>query len=67
MDALRQIESLVAFEGRGPGTDSERRAAGHLEGRLRDLGRQAQREPVDAWPAWQATHALHALAAAVGS
>ncbi|HEX2186077.1 MAG TPA: M28 family peptidase, partial [Chloroflexota bacterium] len=67
MESLPEIEALVAFEGRGPGTDSERRAAGHLERRLLDLGREAHTEPVDAWPAWHATHALHALAAVVGS
>lgn len=67
MDALREIEDLVAFEGRGVGTDAERRAAGHLRERLEGLGRAAEVESISVHPNWPVTHALHALLAVVGS
>lgn len=64
---MREIEELVAFEGRIAGTDAERRAAVHLEGRLKALGRQAHMESVSVWPNWALTHLLHALIAIVAS
>lgn len=67
MDALREIEELVAFEARGAGTDSERRAAEHLRGRLEELGREAEVEPISVHPNWALTHAVHALLAILGS
>lgn len=67
MDALTEIEELVAFEGRGAGTDAERRAAVHLEGRLEELGRDADVEAISVQPNWPVTHAIHAVAAIVGS
>lgn len=67
MDVLREIDDLVAFEGRGAGTDAERRAAVHLRERLEDLGREAELEPISVHPNWPVTHALHAIAAIVGS
>lgn len=67
IDARRDIEELVAFAGRGPGTDAERRAALHLRDRLEELGRDAEVEPIHVHPHWAATHALHALLAVVGS
>ena len=67
MDALREIEELVAFEGRGAGTDAERRAAVHLKERLEELGRDAEVEPTSVHPNWPVTHAIHAVAAVVGS
>ena len=67
MDPLQDIEALVAHRGRWPGTDAERRAARHLERRLRELGRNADAEPFDVWPRWPLTHVLHALAAIAGS
>jgi plasmid stabilization system protein ParE len=67
VDALKEIEDLVAFEGRAPGTDAERRAAVHLERRLRGLGRDAETEPTRIHPNYPVTHALHALIAIVGS
>ena len=67
MDALADIEALVAHEGRAPGTDAERRAARELEARLRSSGRAADVEPFDVWPNWPLTHLVHALAAIVGS
>ena len=67
IDVRRDIEELVAFAGRGPGTDAERRAALHLRDRLAELGRDAEREPIHVHPRWAATHALHALLVVVGS
>ena len=67
MDPLREIEELVAFEGRWPGTDAERRAAAHLKERLASLGREAEVEPTSVWPNYPVTHAIHALLAIVGS
>ena len=64
---MHEIEALVAHRGRGPGTDAERRAARHLEGRLRDLGREAEVQSFDVWPRWQLTHLLHAVLAILGS
>jgi hypothetical protein len=65
MGAPEEIEALVAHEGRTPGTDAERRAAHHLKGRLEELGREAETEHVDAWPAWHLNYALLALIAVV--
>jgi hypothetical protein len=67
MNAREEIERLVEFEGRGPGTDAERRAAAHLVERLRELGREADTEPVDAWPNWPMTYAVHVALAVIGS
>ena len=64
---MEEIEGLVAFEGRWPGTDAERRAAQHLEGRLRALGRDVEVEPTSVHPNYPVTHALHALIGIVGS
>ena len=64
---MDEIRALVAFEGRAPGTDAERRAARHLERRLEELGRSAEIEPVDAWPRWAGAYALHATVAIAGS
>jgi hypothetical protein len=62
-----EIEALAAFEGRRPGSNSERRAAAHLRDRLRDDGREAEIETCDTWPYWPTAYAIHALAAVVGS
>jgi hypothetical protein len=67
MDPLAEADALVAFEGRAPGSDAERRAALHLARRLRELGRQAEVEPVDAWPGWPGALALLAVAGAAAS
>jgi peptidase M28-like protein len=67
VDALREIEELVAFEGRWPGTDAERRAAAHLADKLRSLGREADVEPMSVWPNYPITHAIHALIAIASS
>jgi hypothetical protein len=67
VDAAAEIESLVAFENRQPGSDAERRAANHLAERLREIGREATTEPILAWPRWYLTHLIHVLLAIAGS
>jgi hypothetical protein len=67
IEPLSEIEHLVAFEARGAGTDSERRAAEHLRGRLEELGRDAEVQPISVHPNWAVTHAVHALLAILGS
>jgi hypothetical protein len=67
MNVREEIERLVEFDGRGPGSDAERRAAEHLVERLRELGRGAQTESLDSWPNWPMTYALHVTMAVVGS
>jgi len=68
MEGTREeIEQLVAIEGRGPGTDAERRAAGHLAERLDERGREAELESFDSWPNWPVTYAVHVTLAVVGS
>jgi hypothetical protein len=67
MQARRDIEALVEFEGRWAGTDAERRAAQHLTARLEEMGREADVESVDTWPGWPVAYAVHALLAVVGS
>jgi Peptidase family M28 len=67
VDPLSQIETLVEFDGRWPGTDAERRAAGHLVERLRALGREAEIEPTRVRPGYPLTHLLHALLGVAGS
>ena len=67
IEPMREIEDLVAFEGRWPGTDAERRAAHHLQGRLEELGREVEIEPTSIHPNYAVTHAIHALIAIVGS
>jgi hypothetical protein len=64
---MREIEALTGHERRGPGTDAERRAARHLESRLRDLGREVAIEPFDVWPRWPLAHLIHAVLAIAGS
>lgn len=64
---MEEIRSLVAFEGRGPGTDAERRASLHLEERMRAMGRAAESEPIWVNPNWALAHLLHALVAAGAS
>jgi hypothetical protein len=67
MDPREELEALVGFDGRFAGTDAERRAAAHLADRLEALGREAEREPVDVWPAFHLTHAVHVLLAIAAS
>lgn len=67
MDPVAELEGLVAFEGRAPGTDAERRAAQHLARRLRESGREAEVESIEVRPSWPLTHLVHALLAIAGS
>ncbi|MEA2430607.1 MAG: hypothetical protein QOI19_1080 [Thermoleophilaceae bacterium] len=67
LDPAAEIQALAAFETRQPGTDGERRAAGHLKRRLDELGREARVEPTLIWPRWHLTHLIHALLAIAGS
>ncbi|MGH2955640.1 MAG: M28 family peptidase [Solirubrobacterales bacterium] len=70
MDAAGRIElirELCSFEGRGPGTDAERRAANMLAGRLRAGGRRAELEPTFVHPQYPLVHLIHAVIAIAGS
>jgi len=67
IDARAEIDDLVAFRGRGPGTDAERRAAEHLRRRLTDLGREATVEPTSIRPSWAIAHTGYALIGVVAS
>ena len=67
MNVREEIEGLAAFEGRGPGSDAERRAAGHLSDRLEEMGREAEVESIEVWPRWPLTYAIHVTLAVAGS
>jgi hypothetical protein len=64
---MEVIRELCAFEGRGPGTDAERRAANALAGRLRSSGRQADIEPFFAHPEYAVVYLIHAALGIAGS
>jgi hypothetical protein len=64
---IELIRELCSFEGRGPGTDAERRAAGMLAGRLRRIGRRAEIEPTFVHPQYAIVHLIHAALAIAGS
>ena len=64
---MEVIRELCSFEGRGPGTDAERRAAGMLVGRLRGMGRRAEVEPFFAHPQYAVVHLIHATMGVAGS
>jgi hypothetical protein len=61
------IRDLCSFQERGPGTDSERRAANMLAGRLRGIGRRAEIEPFFAHPEYAIVHLIHAAMGVAGS
>jgi hypothetical protein len=67
LDPQLEIQELVDFDGRWPGTDAERRAAVHLKEKLERLGRGAEIEPIQIRPNWPVAYALIAVAAVVGS
>src|SRR3954471_22656343 len=67
IDPHREIEGLVRFQGRGPGTDAERRAAEHLRARLHTLGREATVETAWIRPTWPLAFTGYVLAGVVGS
>jgi hypothetical protein len=67
LDAFREIEALVAHGGRWAGTEGEHRAAEHLAGRLRSLGRDVEIEPAVVRPDYPLTYVLHILLALAGA
>jgi Peptidase family M28 len=67
VDYLAEIDALTDVGRRAPGSDAERRGAAHLKQRLESLGRQAQLESIDVWPAWPLAYAILAALAVVGS
>ena len=64
---MEVIRELCSFEGRGPGTDAERRAANALAARLRGMGRRAEIEPFFAHPQYAVVHLIHAVLGIAGS
>jgi hypothetical protein len=64
---MEVIEELCSFEGRGPGTDPERRAANALAARLRGIGRRAELEPFYCHPQYAVVHLIHAAIGVAGS
>lgn len=64
---MELIRELCSIEGRGPGTDAERRAANLLAERLRAMGRRAGVEPTYVHSQYALVHALHATIAIAGS
>jgi hypothetical protein len=64
---MEVIRELCSFEGRGPGTDAERRAANALAGRLRGIGRRVQVEPFFCHPQYAVVHLIHAGMGIAGS
>lgn len=64
---MELIRELCSIEGRGPGTDAERRAANMLGARLKRLSREAHVEPTHVHPQYALVHALHATLAIAGS
>ena len=64
---MELIRELCSIEGRGPGTDAERRAANMLAERIRRMGRRAELEPTFVHPQYALVFALHAAVAVAGS
>src|SRR5258707_139103 len=67
VEAVQEVDSLVAIGSRRAGSDAEPRAGRRLAARLEELGREAVVEPIRVRPAWALTHLLHAIAAILGS
>jgi Peptidase family M28 len=61
------VRELCSFEGRGPGTDAERRAANALAARLRGIARPARIEPFFCHPQYAIVHLIHAALGVAGS
>ena len=64
---MEVVRELCSFEGRGPGTDAERRAANALAARLRGIGRPARIEPFFCHPQYPIVHLIHAALGIAGS
>jgi len=68
LDAVAEIEEFVVrFEGRGPGTDAERRAGRYLADRLAALGRTTEIEPHWVWPNWPLAYVAQTVLAILAS
>src|ERR671914_1511920 len=67
MDLRAELDALLDVGRRAPGSDGERRAATHLQERLRSLGREAELESIEVWPGWPLAYAVLAAFAVVGS
>jgi hypothetical protein len=67
MRPLETIAMLAAFERRGPGTDSERRAARRLAQELFRAGHRVTTESFWCRPKWALAHAWHVTLALAGS
>jgi Peptidase family M28 len=67
MRAADTTTALAAFDGRGAGTDAERRAARWLVGELEAAGRDVRIEPFWCRPNWALAHSWHVVLALAGS
>src|SRR5436309_10890327 len=67
MRPAETIAALASFEGRGAGTDAERRAARWLTTELAKSKRDAWLEPFWSRPNWALTHAWHSAIGLAGS
>lgn len=67
MDVHAEIEGLVEDGGRRAGSDAERRAAGRVQERLTEMGREVEVESIEIHPRWAVVHLLHAVLAVAGS
>ena len=67
MDPAAEIDALAAHGGRLAGTDAERRAAVHLQGLVREGGREAELQPLLVRPRFAAAHAISAAVVVAGS
>ncbi len=67
MRPVETIRQLAQFEGRGAGTNSERRAANWLADQVQWPGRTARIEPFWCRPNWALAHAWHVLIGLIGS
>ena len=67
MEVRAAIEGLVEGGSRRAGSDAERRAAGQVEGRLAEMGREVEVESIHIYPRWAVVHLIHAFVAVIGS
>jgi hypothetical protein len=67
MRSAEIVSALASFEGRGPGTDAERRAARWLAGELAGEQRDVRLEPFWCRPNWALAHLWHIALAVAGS
>jgi hypothetical protein len=65
--AMKTVEGLESFTGRGAGTDAERRAASWLAKRCDALGSDTRIETFWCRPNWALAHAWHVALAVAGS